>query len=393
MTKARFIFISILLSFLYLFFDFPGVKITVYLIITVIIWNYLFVRIIKSTFQIQRKSDTFKIFTGFPEKNYLNLVNRSFLPIHSLIITDMGNLDITTVQSMNHLYSARAKKEDVFEYSVIGRRRGKYQIGPTETLFSDLIGLFSFHIAIDTKKEIIVYPNTYEVLNFPYRSLQPSGPIKNTVPIFEAPSIITGMREYSHGDEIKRINWKVSARHGKLYVNNYQPSILTNTVLFLNLYDGDYDFREKVRYQEFAIETAASLFRELFLIRQEFGFVTNCNLDDRDLVFIKKSGKGEYQYSDLLTNLAIIRANSSMPFSEALETAKSGLTWGLNIFVVSPVLDEISIMKLIDMKRKGHIITLIQIHPEIKSDFSLWNVGFRCYFGELKSGIIELLKI
>ncbi len=51
----------------------------------------------------------------------------------------------------------------------------------------------------------------------------------------EDPLMVIGVREYQAGDEWKRFNWKASARTGKLLTNVYQPVVLEQLMVYIDV--------------------------------------------------------------------------------------------------------------------------------------------------------------
>jgi uncharacterized protein (DUF58 family) len=393
MGISRFVLLLFLLLLNFLFIDFPGAKIAFYGVLAALFSNYLYKRLIAKNFQIRRDSETYKIFAGIREVNTLVVSNPTLFPVHALSVIDYTDLNISTEQSHPSLISVPSYGEKRFDYLINGRKRGKYKTGPSIVKFKDLMGLFSFEYEFDTIKEIIVYPDIIKTVNIPFKSMQPLGAIKNRVPIFEDPSIITGLREYQLGDEIKRINWKISAKYDKFLVNTYQPTISSGSLIFLNLLETDYDYKNKEYYIERGIETAASLVSQFFLLRQDIAFVSNCRIDNEDNVLSTPLGKGKEHFSDILTQMAIMEPARKMRVSEAIGIAELSIPWGVSIYVLTPRLSEADLFQLVTFQKSGHTIVIINIGPEIRRDLSLWNVGFLSYYAEIQNGFVSLMKI
>lgn len=393
MKIPRLVLLMLLLLFCFIFSDFPGAKIVFVGVIVTIITAYVYKRLVMKSYSITRYMDTHKIFMGVQEDTSIMVTNNLFLPIHALLITDYADLNISIENAHYFLVSLTAGGSELFTYKLFGRKRGKYFIGPTSVTYSDIFGIYSFKIELDTRRDMVVFPNILMVNNMSYRSMQPYGAIRNRMPIFEDPSIIIGLREYQYGDEMKRINWKVSSKYDSLYVNTYQPSISSGSMIILDMLDTDYDFRNKDYYIERAIEVAASIVRELFLMRQEIGFASNCRIDREDAMLKTIIGKGEAHFTGILTHLAFMESNRTEALKNLLDPSVLNLAWGTSIYMITPRLDEISLYKLIDIHQSGHSITIINVGPEIQSHLSLWSIGFQSYYAEIEGNLINLMRI
>lgn len=393
MRKGKIVFIGLLLAANFLLIDFPGAKIVVYGIFVLLIMLNLYTKKVKETFAVKRYMETNRVFSGLSETNSLIVSNNYFLPIHAIQLTDYTDLNVSSQTAHYFLFGFDGEDRELVDYPIFGRKRGKFKIGPTVIKFADPLGINSFEVELQTTKEIIVFPNILQVNNMSYKSMQPYGAIRNKTPIFEDPTLIIGLKEYQVGDEIKKINWKVSAKHGKLLVNTYQPAISSGSVIILDLADDDYNFRSRDYYMEQAIEVAASLVRELYVLRQEVGIASNCRIETIDSILKTEVTKGEAHFTSILTDLALIEPCQKMPLRNVLDPSLLSLSWGTSIYMITPNLDEISLYKLIDFYQKGHAVTIINIGPEIKKDLSLWNIGFQSFYAEINGNIVNLMRI
>ncbi len=393
MKRFQLILIIILLLANYFLLDFPGAKILLYGLGFVLLFSRLYTGFVQKAFYIKRYMDTNRIFAGSTEMNSLIVSNNHSLPIHALQVSDYADLEISQEQTHQFLFSLDGNQNELREYLLYGKKRGQFNVGPSTIKFSDLLGMNSFKIEKDTVKKVVIFPNIYNISNMPYKSTQPYGVIKNPMPIFEDPSIVIGLREYQYGDEMKNINWKVSARYDKLFVNTHQPSISSGALILLNLTEDDYQFRNRDYFVEQSIELAASLVRSLFVMRQEVGVTMNCRVDKMDSVLQSGVNKGEAHFTNILGNLALVEPNKKIPFKEVLDPAKLALSWGTSIYVLTPRLDELAIFRLIDLYQSGHSVIILNTGPEINRDLSLWNIGFASYFVEMDNNIIRLMRI
>ncbi|OHD61915.1 MAG: hypothetical protein A2014_01720 [Spirochaetes bacterium GWF1_49_6] len=393
MKTGKLVLIGLFLIANFLLVDFPGAKIVLALAIVVILFNYLYTRGVKREMTVRRFMDTEKVFMGLSEDTSLVTSNGFFLPMHALIVTDSADLNISIQQMHYFLFSIDPMGSELASYQLFGRKRGKYHVGPTRVKFSDFMGMNSFTLEYDTVKDIIVFPNIYIVANMPFKSLQPYGSIRNNLRIFEDPTMIVGLKEYQYGDEIKKINWKVSAKYDKLYINTYQPAISAGSVLILNLFENDYNFRNKEYYMEQAIEISASFIRHLFIFRQEIALAVNCRIDRIDTKVISEINKGDAHFTRLLTSLSLMEPAAQTPLQNLLDLSALNLKWGTCIYLVTPRLDEASLYKLLEFRRTGHTVTLINLGPEIQKDMSLWNIGFQSFYAEIEGNLINLLRI
>lgn len=393
LKRSRLIFIFFLLAVNFVIVDFPGSKILLYFLAGILIFAKIYSDHVKKHLHAKRFMETERIFSGLSENTSLVVSNDSLLPVSSLHLIDYGDLNISVEASHHFILSFGRKESDVLIYPLFGRKRGKYTVGPTRIEFTGPFGIHHYKSEIDTRKEVVIFPNIFDVNNMNFKSMQPYGEIKNKMPIFEDPTKMVGLREYQIGDEIRWINWKVSARQDKMMVNTYQPSISSGTMILLNLRDEDYNFRNRDYHMERAIEIAASLVREFFLWRQEVGLSSNCKFDKIDTALHTVVTRGEAHFTSILSNLALVEGTPDMPLEILLDKSMLNLSWGTSLYVITPTLSETELYKLIHFYQSGHSVTIINLGPEIKKNLSLWDLGFQSYYAEFRGNIINLMRM
>ena len=109
--------------------------------------------------------ETQKIFAGLAENTSVAIANKTSLPIHALIMIDSSDLNISIEPKHYFLFSIDNNGSELISYDLFGRKRGKHTVGPTTVKYTDILGINSFNIEIDTKKDVIVFPNIYQVVN------------------------------------------------------------------------------------------------------------------------------------------------------------------------------------------------------------------------------------
>jgi uncharacterized protein (DUF58 family) len=122
---------------------------------------------------------------------------------------------------------------------------------------------------------LTVYPRilTMQQLGLPSKS--PFGSLKTQEIIYEDPARVAGVRDYTRGDSLRKVNWKVSAALGRLQVRKLEPAITLDTLIFLNLNVEEYDLAYVDGASELAITVAASLANHLAGLRQPVGLISN----------------------------------------------------------------------------------------------------------------------
>lgn len=118
--------------------------------------------------------------------------------------------------------SSREKK--AFHYTFTPTKRGEYQFGNPFFIIESVFRLVSRKIEIEANQVVKVYPSVlqmkkYELMVFKQNRM--SSGIKKIRRLGNN-SEFEQIRNYSQGDEIKRINWKATSKGKDLMINQYQ---------------------------------------------------------------------------------------------------------------------------------------------------------------------------
>ncbi len=112
-----------------------------------------------------------------------------------------------------------------FSYILQARMRGKYNLGPTEVIMRDRLGLHYYKRTLEAETEILVYPTWKDV-----RRMEALGKQRQLGLMFGAHRTkivgmgtdFVGFREYVPGDSFRLIDWKTSAKRGDMVVKQFE---------------------------------------------------------------------------------------------------------------------------------------------------------------------------
>jgi uncharacterized protein (DUF58 family) len=147
-------------------------------------------------------------------------------------------------------------------YSVRAARRGVYQVGPLVAVASDPLGLYQRETVVAEPFELLVHPRLEMVSDRPLTRQFEDPPIR---PPFSKPwpsgLEFYGMREYTPGDDLRRIVWRASARTGKLMVREAEQGITDHITVILDTDRGSHSRDGEGLSESFetGIRAAASL--------------------------------------------------------------------------------------------------------------------------------------
>lgn len=258
--------------FLALFIDSYVVQWIGYALLFVVALSYGYSRIVTAGLGIGREEEVLRAYQHQVVDVRVRIHNESILPIPWLVVTDNPG-SLYTGNENARLVSLRPAERTELAYVIRGMNRGAYRIGPVSVRFTDPLGLFPVAYTVFRETRLVVYPRIHAVELPVHRGL-PAGSITTSSRIYEDPTRYRSVREYVPGDEIRRINWKASARLGALYSTEWLPTINVPVMILLNLTASTYEQRNRYAHTERTIDAAASLVHHLAQRGQEVGLVT-----------------------------------------------------------------------------------------------------------------------
>lgn len=147
-----------------------------------------------------------------------------------------------------------------FSYDVVPKKRGDHLIGPVRVRATDPLGLFEFHGSYSILSRVIVFPMPIHLQEL--RSIT-GGEFGDY--LFDGSGSkgsgidFHGVREYQPGDELRRVYWKSTARHGRLNVIEFEHSLAQDTLIAIDLRQGTEIGQGAFSSLEYAVRLAAAI--------------------------------------------------------------------------------------------------------------------------------------
>ena len=300
----------------------------------------------------------------------LEVRNRSPLPISYFTVEDATGELFT--EQYTFLVSLKPFERRIVAYTVKGHRRGAYTIGPIRLKGSDPLGLFSWTKRIASTMSAIVYP-TIRSVDLVNRLGLPAGNININDKMYEDVTQFRSLREYVPGDDMKRINWKASAKTSKLYTMEFDSTLYFPVLIVLNFCFDDFTVRMRNQSIERAAEVAASLAFYYADLKQEIGFVTTGmmvseSVAESDGTLLVVQGKSGYEHAqEILEVIAKLKPTKGRAdFNSMLFRSGSSIALGTKVLVVTPRVNEQQAQSLIGARRKGLNIQVLRLESSME---------------------------
>jgi uncharacterized protein (DUF58 family) len=159
-------------------------------------------------------------------------------------------------------------------------RRGLFRVGPMVVEASDPFGLVRRFRVDSEVRFLTVVPRAVPIGQGWPLGHRPIHEIPRRRSPFEDPARFLGVRDYRHGDSLRRIHWRATARSGVLQVKLFEPAVLEGVLLAVEMGRHAFPRREKEEELsdpavELAVTAAASVAEFVLAAGQSVGLLSN----------------------------------------------------------------------------------------------------------------------
>jgi uncharacterized protein (DUF58 family) len=129
----------------------------------------------------------------------------------------------------------RGRARDVVRFRVVPRRRGAFLLGDLVVRYQSPLGLWKKQVRFPAYQPVRVYPDVQSVRTWELLARQDrQHSLMRTTRRLGGESEFEQLRDYSPDDEFRSIDWKATARRGKLTARQYQLESNQNLMFVLD---------------------------------------------------------------------------------------------------------------------------------------------------------------
>jgi uncharacterized protein (DUF58 family) len=145
-------------------------------------------------------------------------------------------------------------------YTLVAQKRGVYTFTPPRLETTDPLGLFTFGATLPVTSEIVVHPEPMYARDSAIGGEGTYGTRDRDGKTRRGDGMdFHGVREYQHGDALRRVHWPTTARTGKLAVVEFERAYQQDIVIGLDLSQGTNIGQGRDTTLEYAVKIAATL--------------------------------------------------------------------------------------------------------------------------------------
>jgi uncharacterized protein (DUF58 family) len=337
-----------------------------YLGLLLLLGGFIWTHWVGRSLQLQRSSRVQRANVGDIFEESYDIVNRSRLLAPWIEVVNGSKLPFAAGSRILTLFAGRQKRHYLARTWLT--RRGAFALGPTHISAGDPFGLFRFTKEIPSTQTLVVLPLLFEVKSFIF----PPGLLPGGQVIRRKSSDVTphaaGVREYIHGDSMKRIHWPMSIRRNQLIVKEFEQDPQAEVWLFLDAQKKVHAekkheqmdvpvesmlFGRKPKFTlppstfEYAISIVASLSHYFLAQRRAVGFVSA-----GQAYTIHSAERSERQESKILETLAFMEPNGDLSLAALVSMQASQLPQGSSVILVTSNIRQDLLIAVDDLQKR-----------------------------------------
>ena len=359
------------------------------------LWN----RVSLDRVSYQRTLSSNRVFLGEEVTLSVSITNKKPVPLGWLRAED-DIPDLLELDNVNLAPTSRARTKALvhstsiawyervnWRYRLSTKQRGFYRIGPVKLSSGDLFGFFTSNRQEEHQDYLLVYPKVVPLEELLLPQARPLGETKGGLRIFEDFTRSVGIRDYTPGDPLKKVDWKATARLQSLQVKVFEPTVTHTLVVALNASTTSYvwegyfpDFLER------AVTAAASVANYAVDNRYSVGLFSNGVPLLAERPMNVAPNRDPKQLNFILEALATVGPLTSGAMEDALAQHARRFPRGATLVLVTAMLKE-ELVETIDYLIKcGHRLVVLYVGddepPQLPEKATLYELGH--YFASVE---------
>lgn len=275
--------------------------------------------------------------------------------------------ELVLAQGSNHLVASLAAGETLeLTYRVRPLVKGDYGLGPLRVRSLDALGIGAEDATVAPPTSLVVAP-AMESLGRANLGPRRTRPWFGHVTSHQIGVGLEfwGIREYVSGDDVRRINWKASARFDRLYSNEYQGERSGDVIIVLDARRESAIGSLTDNAVEIGVRAALGVAEHVLASKNRVGLIVQ-----RDVLDWVPPAFGRKQLYRILDHLIHVRAGGEWPFTFVTWVLTRYFPRDALVVLISPLTDRMSLESVMRLAASGYDVQVLSPSPlEIERRF------------------------
>ena len=293
----------------------------------------------------------------------IQLINRSRLPKSWLEVTEDTDLDDPGGRTVA-LVKGQVRS---FRIETYLSRRGIYRTGRVRVTARDPFGLFRLTRSFLNEQFYTVLPQTIPLpdLDRRFANLPSDSAFSRRTPAITPES--STIRDYAHGDSLRRIHWPYTARMNRLMVKEFDIGVSAQAWVLLDMERRSHFGEAPDNTEELAVTVAASLVQHWDETAVPVGLAANSSE-----LWTLKPDRRPAQLGILMETLAGLRADGFLPLERFIYDLRPQLSGFNTLMVITSSRRPEWTSALVGLRRQGINVAVCYVDP---NSFPLSDAG------------------
>ena len=343
----------------------------VYMGAVLLLTTWVWTRISLSRLRVVRRARSLRASVGDVFEESFEIINPSRIPRLFIEIRNLSDLPDATGSRVLTWVGSRENRTYMARSWLT--RRGAFTLGPTTLGSGDPFGFFTARRSFSAGDSLLVLPLIIPIAEFPTPAGMLSGGKAIQRKSFEVTPHASGVREYVHGDALKRIHWPTTARRGRLMVKEFEQDPQSEFWIYLDSqkmvqaqhpYDAprirdNWVFTDRPELHlppstvEYGVSLAASLAHYFIEQRRAVGFVT-----DGPVYTVIPAERSERQESKILETLAFVTGNGNLPLASLVELQSPQMPLGSSALLITASIQN-DLLLAVDLLKRRKLLPVV----------------------------------
>ncbi|MFQ5400774.1 MAG: DUF58 domain-containing protein [Anaerolineae bacterium] len=330
---------------------------------------------------LSRNTRTRRTQVGRPLEEQFTLRNTSIIPKLWIEVRDFATLPHhRTSRVIDNLSSHKSYS---WRIRTLCQERGRYRLGPIRLRAGDPFGLFLMEREWTATTNVVVYPMTVNIQQFPL----PVGVLSGGDALRRRTHYVTtnaaGVRDYAPGDSFSRIHWPSTARRNRLIVKEFELDPLADIWLVpdmsvfghivprsttassasdldvLTAWKALKEYQLPESTEEYTVTITASLAQHFLRRDRAVGMLAYGQSNE-----IVQPDRGERQLNRILETLAVLRAQGQVPIDDVINAESHLFPRGTTVIVVTATTRTSWASAARQLMRRGLRVVTVLVNPE-----------------------------
>ena len=237
-------------------------------------------------------------------------------------------------------------------------RRGIYRTGQLRVTARDPFGLFRLTRTFLDGQPFTVLPRTVPLPDLDHRlaSLPSDSVFSRRTPAVTPES--STVREYAHGDSLRRIHWPYTARMNRLMVKEFDIGVSAQAWAVLDMERRSHVGEPPDNTEELAVTVAASLVQRWDETATPAGVAANGSEP-----WVIRPDRRPAQLGVLMEALAGVRSDGALPLERFLQDLRPHLSGFNTLMVITSSRRPEWVSTLVGMRRQGVNVAVCYVDP------------------------------